>query len=200
MLFVKRLSIGWLKHWKDWFLLKSVLLLLLRPPCGIGQLSGCIFATKACIDSRGKNLLNSNMSSTCLRNMVNIGPLTAEIVSGVWGTPANFNGFHVLASLLQWRRSPEANQTLHDVWPFPGLVHYIYIFSCKIHFTFKSLVLLYWQRYCTTFQQRASAKTLRRPTRNGISELSQRAPPIFGRAAITLVIDPHSSYSCFMFG
>jgi len=30
----------------------------------------------------------------------------------VWGTPANFNGFCILASLLQERRSPEANQTL----------------------------------------------------------------------------------------
>ena len=28
-------------------------------------------------------------------------------------------------SLLQRRRLPEANQTLHDVWPSPGLVHYI---------------------------------------------------------------------------
>ena len=31
--------------------------------------------------------------------MVNFGPLTAEIDSGVWGTPANFNGFRVLAAL-----------------------------------------------------------------------------------------------------
>jgi len=36
--------------------------------------------------------------------------IAAEIVSLVWGTPANFNGFHVLASLLQRRRSTEANQ------------------------------------------------------------------------------------------
>jgi len=28
------------------------------------------------------------MSSTCLRNMVNFGSLTAKIGSGVWGTPA----------------------------------------------------------------------------------------------------------------
>jgi len=40
-----------------------------------------------------KNLLNSNISTTCLDNMVNFGPLAAEIVSLVWGTPANFNGF-----------------------------------------------------------------------------------------------------------
>jgi len=32
--------------------------------------------------------------------MVNFGPLTAEIGSGVWGTPTNFNGFRVLAALL----------------------------------------------------------------------------------------------------
>jgi len=32
--------------------------------------------------------------------MVNFGPLTAEIRSGIWGTPANFNGFHVLPALL----------------------------------------------------------------------------------------------------
>jgi len=30
-----------------------------------------------------------------------ICPLTAEIRSGVWGTMANFNGFHILAALLQ---------------------------------------------------------------------------------------------------
>jgi len=45
------------------------------------------------------------------------------------GTPANFNGFRSLASLLQWYCSTEANETLHDVWPSPGLVHYIYSFG-----------------------------------------------------------------------
>ena len=74
-------------------------------------------------------MLNSNISSTRPRNMVNFGPLVAEIVSGVWGTPTDFNGFSVLVSLLHRRRSPEANQTLHDVWPSPALVHYIYIFG-----------------------------------------------------------------------
>jgi len=32
--------------------------------------------------------------------MANIGALAAEIISLVWGTPANFNGFRVLAALL----------------------------------------------------------------------------------------------------
>jgi len=79
-------------------------------------------------------LLNSNISSTCPRNMANFGPLATEIGLAVWGIPANFNRFHVLASLLQRRHSPEANQTFHNVWPSPGLVHYIYIFggSCPL--------------------------------------------------------------------
>jgi len=67
---------------------------------------------------------------------VNFGLLAAEIVSLVWGTPANFNGFRVLAALLHG-----------------------------------NLVL-------------------------GVAKLcgvEQRALPIFGRAAITLGIGPHSS-------
>ena len=61
--------------------------------------------------------------------MVHFDLLTADIGSGVWGTPANFNGFRVLAALLQRRHSPEANQTLHDVRPLPGLIDYIHIFG-----------------------------------------------------------------------
>ena len=66
--------------------------------------------------------------------MANFGPLTAEIVSGVCGTPANFNGFRVLAALL--------NGTL----------------AVGVSLT---------------------------------SWIEQRAPHIFGRAAITLGIGPH---------
>ena len=100
--------------------------------------------------------------------MVNFGALVAEIDSLVWGTQANFNGFRVLASLLQRRRSTEANQTLHDVWPSPRLVHYIYIFagSCPVteflpgaKFILRpTLALSYigsvtaWQRYCTELE------------------------------------------------
>jgi len=47
-----------------------------------------------------KKLLSSNTSSTCADNMVNLGPLTAEIGSGVWGTPSNFNGSCDFAALL----------------------------------------------------------------------------------------------------
>jgi len=47
-----------------------------------------------------KNLLSSNISSTRPHNMVNFGPLVADINPVVWYTPANFNGFRVLAALL----------------------------------------------------------------------------------------------------
>ena len=121
--------------------------------CHVGTIAqlclATIFATKVCIDNQKKNLLNSSISFRCSHSMANFGPLTAEIGSGVWGTPANFNGIRVLTSLLQRRRSTEANQALHDVWPSPGLVHYIYIFggSCPhngiLPGTSKSCVLLY---------------------------------------------------------
>jgi len=131
--------------------------------------------------------------------MVTFGPLTTESVSGVWGTPANFNGFRVLASLLQWHRSTEVNHTLHDVWPSPGLIHYVYIFGCPwrnfsrciIQFASKSiLAALLHGTWAVGVSQ-----NLRRATRNGITELSQRAPPIFGWSAIMLGIGPHSSYN-----
>ena len=46
------------------------------------------------------------------RNMVNFGPLAAEIVSLVWGTPVNFNGFRVLAVLLHGTLVVGVSQTL----------------------------------------------------------------------------------------
>jgi len=75
-------------------------------------LSGYIFATKARIDSWQINLLSSNTSFTCPYNMVNFGPLAAEIISLVWGTPANFNGFRVLAALLHGTPVLGVSQTL----------------------------------------------------------------------------------------
>ena len=44
--------------------------------------------------------------------MVNFGLLAAEIVSLVWGTPANFNGFRVLAALLHGTLVVGVSQTL----------------------------------------------------------------------------------------
>jgi len=44
--------------------------------------------------------------------MVNFGPLAAEIGLPVWGTPANFNKFRVLAALLYSTRVGGVSQTL----------------------------------------------------------------------------------------
>jgi len=145
----------------------------------IAQLCWAICSQQRHVSTIGqKNLLNSSISPTCPHNMVNFGPLAAEIGSLVWGTSANSNGFRVLTSLLPRRRSAEANQTLHDVWPSPGLVHYIFRGFCPVteilqgaNVTLRPTtlvcVLLYWQRYCTVLEQWAS---------------------------ITLGIGPHSSY------
>ena len=44
--------------------------------------------------------------------MANLGPLAAEIGSGVWGSPADFNGFRVLAALLHSTLVVGVSQTL----------------------------------------------------------------------------------------
>jgi len=44
--------------------------------------------------------------------MVNFGPLVAEIGPVAWGTPANFNGFRVLAALLHGTPVLGVSQTL----------------------------------------------------------------------------------------
>jgi len=43
---------------------------------------------------------------------MNFGPVAAEIVSLVWGTPANFNAFRVLTVLLHGTPAVGVSQTL----------------------------------------------------------------------------------------
>ena len=78
----------------------------------IAQLCRAISLQVRHVSTIGKKLSTSNMSSTCPHNMVNFGPLAAEIVSLVWGTSANFNGFHVLAALLHGTLVVGVSQTL----------------------------------------------------------------------------------------
>jgi len=66
----------------------------------IAQLCRAMSSQLRHVSTIGKNLLSSNTSSTCPYSMVNFGPLTAEIVSLVWGTSGNFNGFRILEALL----------------------------------------------------------------------------------------------------
>jgi len=74
-------------------------------------LSGYIFPTKARINNRKKIVKQQYLPrSPC--NMVNFGLPVAEIVSLVWGTPANFNGFRVLPALLHGTLVVGVSQTL----------------------------------------------------------------------------------------
>ena len=70
----------------------------------IAQLRRAISSQLRHVSTVGKN---SNTSSTCSDNMVNFGPLTAEIGLGVWG-----NGFRVLAALLHGTLVEGVSKTL----------------------------------------------------------------------------------------
>jgi len=112
------------------------------------------------------------------------------------GHPANFNGFRVLALLQQRRRSTEVNQTLHDAWPSPALVYCVCILGGLppngISIQLQNSLCVQVSRFpilaALLHGTRAAAvsQTLWIGTRNGITELAQMAPPIFGREAITL--------------
>jgi len=129
------------------------------------------------------------MSSTRGQNMANFCPLTAQIGSGVWGTPSNFNGFHVLPSLLQRRRSQKANfaQCLAISWAGTLCIHFRGLLPLT------EFCLMQYSLYVQVLHSPILAallhgtpaadvsQTLWHGTRTGITELSQRAPPILGR-------------------
>jgi len=78
----------------------------------VAQLYRAISSQLRHVSTVEKNLLSSNISFTCPHNMVKLGPLAAEINPVVWGTPANFNGFRVLAVLLHGTPVLGISQTL----------------------------------------------------------------------------------------
>jgi len=136
----------------------------------IARLCQAISSQLRHISTVGKNVLSSNVSSRCLHSMVNFGLLTAEMTRfGSLGATQQIST--AFASWLRYcserRCSPEAHQTLHDVWPSPAC-YTMYTFSgalapwrnfarCKIDFVCTSCVLLYCQCYYTALEQPASA-------------------------------------------
>jgi len=119
-------------------------------------LSGYIFATKACIDNQKKNLLNSNTSSTCPVNVVNFGLLTDEICWWLWGTPGNFNGFHVLAALLHGTLVVGVSQTLRhwtEAPPIFGRAPSLWALAHISIFLF-SLFLFSWYGYIADYERK----------------------------------------------
>jgi len=96
---------------------------------------------------QSKKLLKSNISSICPQNMVNFGPLMAEIIWWVWGTPVNFNGFRDFASLLHRSLNggqPNFARCLAVSWPvtlciyFRRLLPLTEFARCKIQLASKS--------------------------------------------------------------
>jgi len=78
----------------------------------IAQLCRAISSQLRHISTIRKILLSSNIFSRCPYNMVNFGPLTAEIDWWVWGTPSYFNMYRVLAALLHGSQIVSVSQTL----------------------------------------------------------------------------------------
>ena len=98
------------------------------------NLSGYIFATKAHIDNRKKNLLNCDISSIAPHNMVNFGPPAAELCT-------------MFGRLLGWYTIDFRGLLLRDGILTRAKIHYVQvlhspIFAALLHGT----------------QQRASAK------------------------------------------
>jgi len=76
----------------------------------IAQLCRAISSQLRHVSAIGRQLLNSNLP-TRPQNIVNVGPLAAEIVLLVWGTSGIFNAFRVLASLLHGTLEVGVSQT-----------------------------------------------------------------------------------------
>jgi len=140
----------------------------------IAELSGYIFATEACKLSTitKKRVKQQFISSTCPHNMVNFGPLTAEIGWWVLGTPANFNGFRILAGFFTApmslnRGQPNFARCLAVCSASTLCVHFGGLLPPNVvlpgaKFTlYPTCVLLYWQRYCTAPEQQVSVKLRR---------------------------------------
>ena len=79
----------------------------------IAQLCPAVSSQLRHISTIGKSV-KQQYSSTCPDNMVNFGPPAAEIDLVVWGTPASFNGFRVLAALLHGSQVLGVSQTLRS--------------------------------------------------------------------------------------
>jgi len=65
----------------------------------IAQLCRALSSQVRHVSTIGRKHVKQQCLPTYPHNMVNFGPLAAEICWRLWGTPANFNGFRILALL-----------------------------------------------------------------------------------------------------
>jgi len=154
------------------------------------------------VSTTEKNLLNSNISSTCPQSMVNFGPLTAEINSG---DPSKFQrvsrlGFVTAATSLNAGQPNFARclavscigrlYTLLEAFAPNGILprakftvskSCVYIFSVTARHRSSERQ----PNFCAWYKEWNYRTFAPR-------HIEQPAPPIFHRAAITLGIGPHS--------
>ena len=108
---------------------------------------------------QSKKLLNSNMSSTCVHNMANFGPLMADDLLASLGHPSKFQRVSRLAFITAvMSRSggqPNFARCLAICWAGRLYVHFRRLLPTvgilpDAKFTLRpSLAFFYWQRYCT---------------------------------------------------
>jgi len=146
------------------------------------------------ISTIGKKLLNSNTSSTCTHNMENFGPLAAETGSRVVGNPSKFQQLSRLAFVSAASYCSDVVHRRPTFGGFCSLTEFCQVQTSLCAQVLSSPILAALLHGTPT---PGVSQTLQRGTRVGITELSQRAPPIFGWAAITLDIGPPSSFCCF---
>jgi len=124
-----------------------------------------------------------------LLHMSSLYGLPAKIGSGVWGTTANFNGFCLLGFITAWMLlsggQPNFAQCLAVSWTgtlcihFWGLLHLTEF--CQVQSS-PCIQVLHSAILAALLQGTRAvdvSQTLQCGTRNGITELLQRAPPIF---------------------
>jgi len=150
----------------------------------IPQLCRAISSQLRHVSTIGKKLVKQQY----LLHMANFNLLAAEIVSLVWGTPTNFNGFVTAATSLNGSQ-PNYAQCLALTWAGRLYIHFRRLLlrsgilpGAKFTVRPLSLALSYWQRYCTAVEHWVRAK---------LCGVEHRAPPIFSRATITLGTGPH---------
>ena len=78
----------------------------------IAQICWAVSSQRRHTSTIGKKLVKQQCLPTYPHNMVNFGPLAAQICWRVWGIPAHFNGFRVLAALLHGTLVVGVTQTL----------------------------------------------------------------------------------------
>jgi len=127
--------------------------------------------------------------------VIELRPTSGCDRSGSLGHPSQFQRVSRIASVTAATslngRQPNFARCLAVSWSGTRHIHFLFGGS-RPGTAFKSCAFLFWQRYCTALQQRASAK---------LFGVEHRAPPrgLYIRSAtVTLGIGRHSSLLCYV--